>query len=356
VALLSSSLPVPKDESSGNREIVFADGRIYTTDGFVIDAEAMRIVTRVNARGPVAVDGNRVYWLDSSNASGQRPLLIQAFDLATLVLVETRPINVTSADGSSLISCGEGRLAFRAGNEIYIVDPISTSVATVEGVVNAASFVAGAPIASGSIAAAFGVNMALAPTDEISVRLNGFTAPIYASTPTQINFQVPWELAGQSQASLVVTARGISGNAFTVALAPLAPGIFTTTSSGSGQGAILVAGTGSFAGSRTMFSEATPVQPGSFISIYATGLGALTNQPQTGVAAVGSPASQTTTIATVTVGGVAAPVSYSGLAPGFFGLYQVNARVPINTTPGDAVPVTVTIGTATSNTVTIAVQ
>ncbi len=40
---------------------------------------------------------------------------------------------------------------------------------------------------------------------------------------------------------------------------------------------------------------------------------------------------------TVTIGGVEAPVAYQGLAPGFVGLYQVNAVLPSTVAPGDAV-------------------
>jgi uncharacterized protein (TIGR03437 family) len=58
----------------------------------------------------------------------------------------------------------------------------------------------------------------------------------------------------------------------------------------------------------------------------------------------------------VTVGGVNASVSFSGLAPGYVGLYQVNVQVPANAPSGDAVPVILNIGGVTANTVTIAVQ
>jgi uncharacterized protein (TIGR03437 family) len=58
----------------------------------------------------------------------------------------------------------------------------------------------------------------------------------------------------------------------------------------------------------------------------------------------------------VLIGGVAAQVDFSGLAPGFAGLYQVNAVVPQSVTPGSAVSLQITIGAQTSGTVTIAVQ
>jgi uncharacterized protein (TIGR03437 family) len=63
----------------------------------------------------------------------------------------------------------------------------------------------------------------------------------------------------------------------------------------------------------------------------------------------------TLTQPTVTIGGRNADVSFSGLAPGFVGLYQVNVKVPDGAAPGNAVPVVLTIGGATSNTATIAI-
>ena len=81
-----------------------------------------------------------------------------------------------------------------------------------------------------------------------------------------------------------------------------------------------------------------------------------TNQPATGDPASGAPLSLTETMPTVNIGGVAAVLQYSGLAPGYVGLYQVNALVPMTVSPGNAVPVTISVENSTSNTVTIAVQ
>ena len=82
----------------------------------------------------------------------------------------------------------------------------------------------------------------------------------------------------------------------------------------------------------------------------------MTNRPPSGSAAGSDPLSDTLATPTVMIGGVAAPVSFSGLAPGFVGLYQVNVPVPDNVPSGPAVSVVVTIGGVNSNTVTIAVQ
>ena len=52
--------------------------------------------------------------------------------------------------------------------------------------------------------------------------------------------------------------------------------------------------------------------------------------------------------ANVTIGGVNAMVSFSGLAPGFVGLYQVNAVVPTGLASGNQA-VVITVGDSKSN-------
>jgi uncharacterized protein (TIGR03437 family) len=177
---------------------------------------------------------------------------------------------------------------------------------------------------------------------------NGTQAPLFFADLGQVNFQVPWELTGQSQTSLTAVLNGQSGTGQSLSLAPFSPGIFSINAQGSGQGAILNS-------AYAVVNSSNPATAGSTeIQIYCTGLGAVTNQPPTGSPAAG--ASITTTTPTVTIGGAPATVFYSGLAPGFVGGYQVNALVPAGSSKGAAVPVVIAIGGVTSNTVTIAVQ
>ena len=92
------------------------------------------------------------------------------------------------------------------------------------GLVNAASFVPGQPVAPGSIASVFGSSFGSTSAGGVIVQMNGINAPVFASTAQQINFQVPWELTGQT-ASLVVTVNGQASSPVTVPIAPIAPGI-----------------------------------------------------------------------------------------------------------------------------------
>jgi uncharacterized protein (TIGR03437 family) len=50
----------------------------------------------------------------------------------------------------------------------------------------------------------------------------------------------------------------------------------------------------------------------------------------------------------VTLGGMNVPVEYSGLAPGFVGVYQINLKVPFQSPTGLSVPLTISQGGATT--------
>lgn len=260
------------------------------------------------------------------------------------------------------------------GGKVYIADYTNNAIRMLTppaqvpkigagGVVNDASYTA--PVAPGSIAAVFGDFFLSAGSSDTDLPLSsslqnlsfqfsgGAAAPLYYVSSSQANIQVPWELAGQKTASLTATLNGTIGAAQTVNVAPFAPAIFTLNAQGTGPGAILDS-------SYRLVDSANPVSAGDTILIYCTGLGAVSNQPPTGSPALSSPLSETTSTPTVNIGTalgtVAESASFSGLAPDFVGLYQVNALVPASVTAGSAVPVTITMGGVTSNTVTIVVQ
>jgi uncharacterized protein (TIGR03437 family) len=74
---------------------------------------------------------------------------------------------------------------------------------------------------------------------------------------------------------------------------------------------------------------------------------------QDGAAGTGS--QQTGAKPTATIGGAAAPVSFSGLAPNFVGLYQVNVQVPTGLAPGNQ-PLVLTISGASNKPVLLPVK
>jgi uncharacterized protein (TIGR03437 family) len=156
------------------------------------------------------------------------------------------------------------------------------------GVVNLASYVS--PVVAGSLAAVFGTNLASGQSLDLIIPLPTTLAgssfqiaghsgllPLIFASPTQVNLQIPWELAGSQQASVTATVGSQVSTPQTVSLAAFAPAIFTLNLQGTGQGAILIANTALLAGSQGSGSRAA--LKGEYISIFCTGLGAVSNQP-----------------------------------------------------------------------------
>ncbi len=290
-----------------------------------------------------------------------------------------------SGDGglatSAMFKAPEG-IRFDAAGNLYIADnqnnrvrevsqPLAAPTVNALGVVNNASFAAGSnPVAPGSIAAVFGTNMndgssvlfsSFGPDGTLvttlagaQVTINGTPVPIFYSTPAQLGIQIPTDLTGSS-ATIQVTIGGETSATQMVSVAPVAPGLFSTDQSGHGQGAVLIANTntlvapvGSIPG-----RASRPAKPGEFITIFCTGLGALAP-----TLATGEPGTNNTTVdkPTVTIDGAPATLQFSGIAPGFVGLDQVNVQIPAGTRTANDIPVVVTVGGSQSNTVTIAVS
>jgi len=245
------------------------------------------------------------------------------------------------------------------GGTFFSLDVANSALSVnANGAVNAATF--NSPVAPGSIAGVFGNFLIQDPisstTLPIPTSMAGLSiqfgtappAPLFFGSQSQINVQIPWELAGQAETTVAVTQDGQTSATRTVMLAMYAPGIFTADSQ-TGQGAVLDA-------DFQLVGPTNPTAAGAYVQIYCTGLGPVTSPPATGSPALANPLSWTTIGTTVTIGGAPANVVFSGLVPGDVGLYQVNAQVPAASTKGPSVPVTISVGGVTSNTVTIAVQ
>jgi uncharacterized protein (TIGR03437 family) len=231
-------------------------------------------------------------------------------------------------------------------------------------VVDSAAFQS--PIAPGSYAAIFGTALSdpgytdSASTLILPLAIDGVTVSFDVpsagiSLPArltyvgagQVNVQVPWELQGQTSAQVKVTIDEYSfGNVVTVPLADVSPAFFESSGLVVAQDAVTGA----------LLYDKNPAKAGEFVTFYANGLGPVNNQPASGDPAPGSPNLATTKgTATLTIGGKATDVLFSGLAPGFPGLYQVNAAVPAGLTAGNQ-DVVLTIGGKTAKTTKLPVQ
>jgi uncharacterized protein (TIGR03437 family) len=195
--------------------------------------------------------------------------------------------------------------------------------------------------------AASGVPLATT-LQNVTVSFNGIPAPLFYVSPTQINAQTPYGLA-PGNATLKVTTSGTTAVSQDVAVSAVAPGIFTLNTNGSGPGVILRSD------DYQVIGEHTPTTAGAYISIYCTGLGVVTTAVADGTPAPNPPAT-TAVVPQVTVGNIPARVTFSGLAPGYAGLYQVNVQIPTGVPTGSAIPVVLTAADVSSNMVTIVIQ
>jgi uncharacterized protein (TIGR03437 family) len=254
---------------------------------------------------------------------------------------------VTDAQGQAafrwtpgLAASNQQHLAVEGAPAVSLTISAGTAVPVISGVMNAASFAAG--MAAGSLAALQGRNLAGGQTAQsaaypwpttlagVQVALNGSPAPLLYVSDTEIDFYVPPDIATGTATVTVATPSGIAAGA-TAQVAALQPGIFA--------GAVVHAGTG-------ISAVTTPVHAGDYIEIYCTGLGA------TGGSGNLRPALLTPT---VFVGAAPLQPVYSGLAPGYVGLYQVDVQVPPGLAPGPQ-PVILEVNLQHSNIVNIMLQ
>jgi uncharacterized protein (TIGR03437 family) len=226
-----------------------------------------------------------------------------------------------------------------------------------QSVVGAASYRPEA-VAPGGLVALFGAGLAqgVAKADVIPlpavlidtvVTFNGVQAPLLYVSPNQINAQVPFEVAPGPVTVSVARWGQTASLAATVAQA--GPGIFTLNAQGSGPGAIL------HAGDLSPVSDASPAHPGEALAIYCTGLGLLCLPTPDGEPPPSPMPTCSALWPQVRVAGLPAAVTFSGAAPLFVGLYQVNIVVPADT-PAGSQPLVFTINGVDSNTVQVAVR
>jgi len=215
------------------------------------------------------------------------------------------------------------------------------------------------PFSGGTFATGTTINSQLpVPTTlaGLQVLVNGTPSPITAVTPGQINFVVPFEAPTSGTAPVIVenaSTQEILGSG-TMAMNAASPGFFTKNQNGTGQIAALNCNTiANGSCDNTVNSSANPIQPGKTIQLYLTGQGLVTNAPPDGQGSTG-PVS-TSSQPAVYIGGSLGTVSYSGLAPGYPGLWQINVQLPksLSNLPGFAAgvfPILVQYQGLTSNT------
>jgi uncharacterized protein (TIGR03437 family) len=210
-------------------------------------------------------------------------------------------------------------------------------------VVNAASYESG--ISPGGLATIFGDNLTTVsgivfgdtnplPTNlmDVEVDVSGVPAPIYGianqNGQDQISIQVPYEApTGPGAAEIQVYDQGTLVADFFTDSFTEDPGIFTY------DGNFAIAEDSNY----SLIGQDNPATPGEPLTLYVTGLGPLNlvNLADGYGSPTSPPFAETVDPYQVILDGEPCQVFFSGLAPGFAGLYQVNFYVPSDAAPGN---------------------
>lgn len=230
----------------------------------------------------------------------------------------------------------------------------------IAGIVDGASFAAGAPVAPGSIVSIFGDGLAEFLGGASSVPLPialkhvsvsfdfpetglSVAAPLFYVSPKQLNIQVPWEFAGHNFAIVKVRINDSVSDTFTLNLRDIAPAVFEYNY----QGQLLAVATHA---DGSVITPANRARKGETIVVYGTGFGALQTAQATGQAAPeGEVRLNATPVSTL------GSVAFAGLAPGFVGLNQINVAVSLSA-PSGAQELRFSTGGLTSKTVTLWIE
>jgi len=233
---------------------------------------------------------------------------------------------------------------------------VSVPVINSGGIVSAASNAFQRPLAPGSMVSIYGSRLsqsqAAAGSLPLPMNLGGSSVqfgstvmPLLYTSTGQVNAMIPYGTAVDTTHQVFVSLGSSISVPEPITVAAAAPGVFTVD----GKQGIALYGA-------NIADSAHPAKAGDVLVIYCTGLGEVSPSIVAGAPAPMAPLSKTLNTVTATIGGVAASVQFAGLAPGYAGLYQVNAIVPSGITAGGQVPLVLTAAGQNSPPVYVAIR
>jgi uncharacterized protein (TIGR03437 family) len=379
------------------RKVTYPSGIITTvagngTPGYAGDGKKVSIATQLNSPKGVAVDSSgNIYIADTTNSrirmiGTDNTINTIAGNGVAAYSGDNGPATTASMKFPSQISIdtkGNIYVADTNNNVIRLLTPSGSTgggggalpvIRATQGVITAGAFGGSSSVAPGTWVEIYGSNLASdtrtwttddftnggqnAPVslDRTNVTISGQQAYIDYISPGQVNALLPLVSPGPQQMT-ITTAAGNSAtysvNVATNQFAVYAPPQFVV---GGNQyvGAIFNDGTYVMPPNAASGFTSRQAHPGETITFFGIGFGPASNGLQPGTLSAGQVAIKGTV--QVLFGTAPAVVSFAGLAPGTFGLYQFNVVVPAIPS-SDLVPITITLnGVAGTQTLFTAVQ
>jgi len=161
----------------------------------------------------------------------------------------------------------------------------------------------------------------------VQVTFDGVAAALSYVSQYTLTAQAPFTLQPGGQTAMTVTYQSSSSDPVKLDVLSVVPGVYTQSANGKG----LVTAVNQDGSTNSLTN---PAPKGSYVTVYAVGLGTLDPALAAGQVPPNSPLSYTTTTVSASIDGYIAPVSFAGAAPGFVGLYQVNLQIPANAGSG----------------------
>ena len=294
---------------SANEAGVFQfDGQGHVTASYTIAGPNATSVTSTGSYSVAPDCGATATLQDSTGKSNSLNLVITGIYGQNFDLIEANPSFVRSGSGHSAFSNPTQSIANVASYAVNATPPGSVF------------YLAGVNLSSKPSQAG---SAPLPPTLlSTSVTVNGEPAPLFYVDSDQIDAQMPWNIPGNSIATVIVK----NGNAASNAAAVYVPATATPGISVFSTNRAVVVNKDNI----TVNTAASPASVGDEVVVYFTGGGpvAASGNLVTGAAAPGGFSPVSGSNPSVTVGAYQAPVVYMGLTPGAIGLYQANFIVP----------------------------
>jgi uncharacterized protein (TIGR03437 family) len=217
---------------------------------------------------------------------------------------------------------------------------------SISGVVSASAFGGFSSVAPGSWVEIYGSNLAPAtqgwtgsdfignnaPTmlNGVSVSIGGQAAFVDYISATQVNAQLPSNIATGGPLQLTVTNANGTSVPVNITVNTTEPGLLAPASFLIGANQYVVAqhsdGTYVLPVGAISGVASSPAKPGEILVIYGVGFGSVT--PNIPAGEIATETNQLSTSFEVLFGKTPAKLPYFGLAPNFVGLYQFNVTVP----------------------------